>query len=42
MKTRDICRSHGPMGRLPLALLLLIRPATGRWLQEFCGKERTR
>jgi hypothetical protein len=38
---RRFC-SHGPVGRLPLALLLLFRPAIGRWLQVFFGKDRIR
>ncbi len=39
MRMSDVCCSHGPVGRLPVLLLLVSRPATGRWLQK---KERTR
>ena len=36
---KELCCSRGPVGRLPLNLLLFVRPAAGRWRQE---KERTR
>lgn len=39
MRTRALCCSHGPVGRLRLALPLFVRPAAGQWLQKFRGKE---
>jgi hypothetical protein len=39
MRIRHICCSHGPVGRLPLVLRLLLRPATDRWLQKFGARE---
>jgi len=42
MRTQTLYCSHGPVGRLPLVLRLLFRPATGRWLQQFGAKEYRR
>jgi hypothetical protein len=36
---RNVCCTHGPVGRLCVVISFLPRPATGRWLQ---GKEGTR